>query len=299
MPAATRAARSASPSTATRLSWAVPKDLILRESVDGVTTLTMNNPDRLNGWTMPMLDALMAALTAEAEDPATKVLILTGSGRYYSAGVNLGGSLKLGHPAALHGFIFERNKALFDHFIRFPKPILVAANGPAIGASVTSATLCDGIIASENATFSTPFAALSVPPEGCSSEVFPKLLGDAAERILGEEGFAPDARQALEVGLVQWVAAPQDLMTEAHRIAKQWIAEGRRRTYPAGFTAEQLEAINARESKVLARAFLSPPFLMGQFRFLWGKGKRRPALMFLSLAKTHPLWKRMLPAEAR
>lgn len=275
------------------------QDLILRASEDGVTTLTMNDPDRLNGWTMPMLESLHASLQAAAADADTKVVILTGTGRYYCAGVNLGGSLKLGHPAALHRYIFERNRALFDRFIRFPKPILVAMNGPALGASVTSATLCDGIIASERATFSTPFAALSIPPEGCSSEVFPKLLGDAAPRILGAEGWKPTASEALEVGLVQWAVPHDELMPEAQRIARRWIAEGRERTHPAGFSAAQLEAINARESEVLARAFLGPAFLMGQFRFLWGKGKRQPALMFLSLAKTRPLWSRLLPAEAR
>ena len=129
--------------------------------------------------------------------------------------------------------------------------------------------------------------------------MFPKLLGDAAERILGEEGWKPTAAEAREVGLVQWVVPHDELMAEARRIAKIWIDEGRERTYPAGFTADELTELNARESKVLARAFLSPPFLMGQFRFLWGKGKHQPALMFLSLAKTHPLWKRPLPAQAR
>jgi hypothetical protein len=64
------------------------------------------------------------------------------------------------HPQKLHGFIVKNNAAIFNAFIEFPKPILVAVNGPAIGACVTSATLCDGIIASEKATFSTPFAKL-------------------------------------------------------------------------------------------------------------------------------------------
>ena len=275
------------------------KDLLLREHTDGVTTLTMNNPKRLNGWTMSMLDALGKALREAADDPETKALILTGTGRYYCAGVNLAGSLQPGHPASLHRFIIERNMELFDQFLRFPKPVLIAVNGPAIGASVTSATLCDGILASESATFSTPFAALRVPPEGCSTEVFPKLLGDAAERMLGEEGWKPTGAEAVEIGLAQWVVPDDQLMSEAHRIAQQWIREGRTRTFPAGFTREQLEAINVRESKVLATAFLSPPFLMAQFHFLWGKGKKQLAVVFLTLAKTHRLWKRLLPADAR
>lgn len=275
------------------------KDLILRERVAGVMTLTMNNPDRLNGWTMPMLEELGLALRDASDDPASKVLVLTGTGRYYCAGVNLGGSLKLDHPASLYRFILERNQELFDQFIRFPKPILIAVNGPAIGASVTSASLCDGIIASETATFSTPFAALRVPAEGCSSEVFPKVLGEAAERMLGEEGWKPTGEEAVEIGLAQWVVQPGDLMKEAQRIAERWIAEGRQRTYPVGFSAAELGEINARESKLIAAAFLSAPFLMAQYRFLRSKGKLQPAALFLALAKSRPLWKRLLPIEAR
>ena len=64
------------------------------------------------------------------------------------------------HPQKLHDFIHDNNAAIFNAFIEFPKPLMVAANGPAIGACVTSATLCDAIIASEKATFTTPFARL-------------------------------------------------------------------------------------------------------------------------------------------
>lgn len=272
----------------------MPPDLILREHADGVTTLTMNDPRRLNGWTTEMIAALKHALGEAARDDATKAMILTGTGAYYCAGVNLGGSLRLDHPRKLHDDIVVRNQTLFEAFIRFPKPILVAANGPAIGASVTSATLCDGIIASEKATFSTPFAALGIPPEGCSSEVFPRLLGDAADRMLGPEGFKPTAAEALEIGLVQSVVPHDQLLDEALRIARTWIEEGTSRRYPVGMTREQLEQINARESRELARAFLEPPFLMGQFRFLWGKKKRQLALLFLALRATHPGWSRLL-----
>ena len=81
------------------------------------------------------------------------------------------------HPKTLHSAIYVNNKAVFDMFIEFPKPIMVAANGPAIGACVTSATLCDAIIASDKATFLTPFARLGIPPEGCSSVHFERCMG--------------------------------------------------------------------------------------------------------------------------
>lgn len=274
----------------------MPDELLLKNTVDGVTTLIMNNPAKLNGWTGEMMEALRRALGRAGVDDETKVLILSGAGDYYCAGVNLGATLSIDHPKKLHAFIEEKNAALFDMFIDFPKPILIAANGPAIGASVTSATLCNGIIASERATFSTPFASLGVPPEGGSSEVFPRLLGPAADRMLGAEGWKPTAAEAKEIGLVKWVVAHDELMAEAQRIARSWIVDGVGREYPAGMTREQLRAINARESKALATAFLSEPFLRGQFRFLWGKKKYQPALMFLTLWRTRPLWSLLLRA---
>ena len=268
--------------------------LILRETTDGVTTLTMNNPAKLNGWTDKMIDALLSALNAAGEDPETKALILTGADPYYCAGVNLGAAIQPGHPKKLHSMIVEHNQTLFDTFILFPKPILVAINGPAIGACVTSATLCDGIIASENATFSTPFSALGITPEGCSSVMFPRLLGHGALRMLGKEGWKPSAREALDAGLVEWVVPHETLMAEAQRIAKGWVDEGRERSYRGGVTRDELLKINADESVQLADAFLSPPFLSGQASFLWRKKKRRLSLVFATARATHPLWSRLL-----
>ncbi|MBK6918251.1 MAG: enoyl-CoA hydratase/isomerase family protein [Deltaproteobacteria bacterium] len=274
-------------------------DLLLRNTRDGVTTLTMNNPRRLNGWTVDMLAAVLSALRELAGDDDTKAVILTGTGDYYCAGVNLAGALQLAHPAKLHASIIERNQALFDTFLDFPKPILVAVNGPAIGASVTAATLCNGIVASERATFSTPFAALGVTPEGCSSVVFPRLLGASAARMLGPEGWKPTGAQAVEIGLAMRCVPHAQLQEEAHRIARGWIEQGVGRRYPVGMSRDQLHAINAEESRVLATAFLRPKFLMAQYDFLWRKKKRPLALAFLALAKTQPAWRLLLSPEQR
>ena len=272
-------------------------EILLESTVNGVTTLTMNNPRKLNGWTAQMMEALLDAIARAAEDEQTKVLVLTGTDPYYCAGVNLGGTLKVDHPKRLHAMIIERNSGLFNTFIRFPKPILIAVNGPVIGAAVTSATLCDAIIASDKATFSTPFHALSVPPEGCSSEMFPRLLGDeTAARILGEEGWKPTAAEAEGIGLIDRVVPHEQLMREAQALAEQWIAEGRVRSYKCGMEREQLERINMRESLKLADAFLGAGFIRGQFRFLWSKKKYQPALMFLTLLITRPLWSLALPS---
>lgn len=268
---------------------------ILSASQDGVTTLTMNTPERLNGWTQRMMDALRDGMTAAARDDETRVLVLTGADPYYCAGVNLAGTLRPGHPRKIRGMIVQHNQALFDLFLDFPKPMLVAVNGPAIGASVTSATLVDGIIASEKATFSTPFAALGITPEGCSSVQFARLMGqENAQRMLGAEGWRPTAREALDAGLVQWVVPHEQLAVEADRIARQWISEGARRQFRGGSQRDELKAVNARESVDLADAFLGAPFIKAQYKFLAGKKKWGPAAMFLAMRVTRPLWSRLM-----
>ena len=116
----------------------------------------MNDPKKLNGWTGPMMLTLRERLLQHAKDPETKVLILTGADPYYCAGVNLSAAIQPMHPRKLHGLIRTNNQAVFDAFLDFPKPIIIAANGPAIGACVTSASLCDAIVASEKVRPSPP-----------------------------------------------------------------------------------------------------------------------------------------------
>jgi peroxisomal 3,2-trans-enoyl-CoA isomerase len=268
---------------------------ILTQKREGVTTLTMNTPARLNGWTQQMMDALKACMSAAADDEETRVLVLTGADPYYCAGVNLAGTLSLGHPRKMHAMIVKNNEALFNLFLDFPKPMLIAVNGPAIGASVTSATLCDGIIASEKATFSTPFAALGVTPEGCSSVHFARLMGgENAERMLGREGWRPSAEEALEAGLIQWVVPHDRLADEAERIAREWVNTGAQRSFRGGSERDELKAVNARESVDLADAFLGATFIKAQYKFLSSKKKWGPAAMFLAMLVSRPVWSRFL-----
>ena len=226
---------------------AAKEQLVLRADRNGVRTLTMNNPRRFNAWSQPMLRALFDEFTAAAEDDDVGVVVLTGTGKYYCAGVDLAGVLKPMHPQTLHDLIYGNNKLLFDTFLEFPKPLIAAVNGPAIGAPVTTATLCDALVISEHATLSTPFARLGLAPEGCSSVHFPRVMGEAtAHRMLGPESWAPTAAEAVEVGLAHKAVtlgggseeddsdekeklAKMDalLLDEAQAIAESWITEGR------------------------------------------------------------------------
>lgn len=270
-------------------------DILLSSTKNSVTTVTMNTPKKLNGWTQDMLLAIKDTFGKLAKDPGTKVAILTGADPYYCAGVNLSSTLKPMYPKKLHGLIVEHNAAVFNTFIEFPKPILIAANGPAIGACVTSATLCDGIIASEKATFSTPFAKLGIPPEGCSSIHFERIMGKKnAERMLGKEGWAPTAREANEAGFVMEVVPHEQLMPRAQEIAEKWAKEGKIRSMMAKGQVEEYKRVNLKESHDLADAFLAYPFLNAQYEFLKSKGKSQTAAMFWVLKTTRPLWSKFL-----
>ena len=239
----------------------VDPNLILSSTKNKVTTLTMNDPKKLNGWTGPMMKTLRDRFVQHAADPNTKVLILTGADPYYCAGVNLGNTIQPMHPKKLHTMIKTNNHAIFDAFLDFPKPILIAANGPAIGACVTSASTCDAILASEKATFLVPFARLSIPPEGCSSVHFERMLGKEPAGKMLAEGWKPSAAEAKEIGLVIDVVPHDQLMVKAQELAEQWVAAGKVKEIPAGGSVEEYKAVNARESLELADAFLFYPFL--------------------------------------
>merc|ERR1712062_325431 len=230
--------------------------LVLSSTKNNVTTLTMNDPKKLNGWTGPMMLTLKDRFEYHAKDPETKVLILTGADPYYCAGVNLSATIQPMHPKKLHTMIRTSNQAVFDSFLDFPKPILVAANGPAIGACVTSASTCDAILASEKATFLVPFARLSIPPEGCSSVHFERMLGQKAASRMLKEGWKPTAVEAAMIGLVREVVDHENLLARAQELGEQWVAEGKKKEIPAGGTVEEYKAVNARESLELADAFL-------------------------------------------
>uniref|UniRef100_A0A0K2VDU0 Uncharacterized protein n=1 Tax=Lepeophtheirus salmonis TaxID=72036 RepID=A0A0K2VDU0_LEPSM len=199
------------------------------------------------------------------------------------------------HPKKLFKKIVVDNENIFNAFLLFPKPILIALNGPAIGACVTSATLCDAIIASKTATLSTPFHRLGITPEGCSSVHFPRLIGSKnAQKMLGPEGWVPSAQEALEVGMISKVVEHERLMVEAQSLAESWIQNGKKRTVPAGGDVRHLAMVNHRESVDLANAFMSLPFIQGQINFLTSKNKFKEANIFKLIKATMPLWKKVI-----
>jgi len=276
--------------------------IITTLSDDGIFTVQMNRPKTLNAWTEPMLYDLERNFNKAAADNDIKVMILTGSGTYYCAGVNLVSILKPMHPRKLHDLLREKNQRLFDMFLDFNKPIIAAVNGPAIGASVTSATLCDAIVASETATFSTPFARLGLPAEGCSSVHFSRIMGkENAERMIGKEGWVVPAKEAAQLGLVHSVVPADELMNASYDLAQEWIRTGKPREIGplkgGPDVLKEFKRVNANETIDLADSFFSSEFLEGQRAFLSSRGKHGPAMMFTLLKLTRPVWGMLLPPK--
>ena len=186
---------------------------ILVHSESGILTLTFNRPDKKNSITAAMYQQLADALKAAADDASTRVVVIQGSETIFSAGNDLGDFMN-NPPAGDGSPVFQ-----FLHGIAaFPKPLLAAVCGPAVGVGTTLLLHCDLVIAGDNAAFSMPFVNLGLCPEAASSLLVPQMMGyhRAAEALLLGEPFLAEA--ALEVGLVNRVVPP----SEATRVAMQW-----------------------------------------------------------------------------
>ena len=178
----------------------------------GVTTLTINRVEKKNSLTAAMYAALAQGIAQAAQDSSQRVLVIQGHETVFSAGNDVADFLN--QPPT-------GNDAPVFHFLQgiatFPKPLLAAVCGPAVGVGTTMLLHCDLVYAGDNAAFSMPFVNLGLCPEAASSLLVPRLMGHqrAAEGLLLGEPFMAEA--ALEVGLVNRVLPP----TEANAYAQQ------------------------------------------------------------------------------
>jgi enoyl-CoA hydratase/carnithine racemase len=180
-------------------------------------------PERRNAITTRMYAVLADGLRAAAVDPAIKVVVLHGTPQVFTAGNDLGDFLN-SPPAGEDAPVLRFLAAISS----FPKPLVGAVTGPAVGVGTTMLLHCDLVYAGEDAQFSLPFASLGLCPEAGSSVLLPALAGyaRAAEKLLFGEPF--DAREARDMGLVnQVMPAAQVLefaLARAHALARQPVA---------------------------------------------------------------------------
>ena len=186
-------------------------DHILHDLVDGVATITLNRPDKLNSFTEAMhaeLRAALDALQADTSDARARVLVLTGAGRAFSAGQDLGDravAIESGNPPDI-GDTVERNyKPLVMRLANLRVPTLAAVNGIAAGAGASLALACDITVAASSASFLQAFTRIGLLPDTGGTWFLPQRVGMA--RALGLALLAPKlpATQAAEWGLI-WAA---------------------------------------------------------------------------------------------
>jgi enoyl-CoA hydratase/carnithine racemase len=203
-------------------------ETILLEFDDGIATITLHRPDRLNAFTGQMLEELLAALELTDSDDEVRSVIVTGSGRAFCAGADLSsgedtfsrdpGPFSMERDADGGGIVARR---LFDS----TKPVIAAVNGPAVGIGVTMTLPMDIRIAADTARFGFVFARRGIVPEACSSFFLPRVVGmaQAAEWVFSGRVF--DAQEALAGGLVRSVHHPDELLSAARALALK-LGEG-------------------------------------------------------------------------
>jgi 2-(1,2-epoxy-1,2-dihydrophenyl)acetyl-CoA isomerase len=201
---------------------------MLVELRDGVVTITLNRPDRLNAMTWNTWDELVAALRQASEDDDAKAVIITGAGRGFCAGSDLVVSAsQAGTPqkeVRRSRWIRNGYQATYE-VMACQKPTIAAINGTTAGAGFSLALACDIRIASETARLGTIFARRGLSPDFGCSFFLPRIVGLSRALELMYTGDMFDAQEALRLGLVSRLTPPDQLLAVAAELARR-IATG-------------------------------------------------------------------------
>lgn len=219
-------------------------ETILTDVDDGVLTITLNRPDRLNAFTPQMMNELIAAFDEADADDEVRAVIMTGAGRAYCAGADLGAGgatfdyakrpdrLQQGSPIREDGSVDYSHPGVRDgggrltlRIFNCRKPVIGAINGPAVGIGVTMTLPFDFRLASETAKFGFVFSRRGIVPEAASSWFLPRLVGISQALDWCYSGRVFDAAEALKGGLVRSLHAPEDLLAAARTLAWQLTAQ--------------------------------------------------------------------------
>ncbi len=202
-------------------------ELVLSSVLDGIATLTLNNPAKLNAFAGDMREQMVAALDRIAADPSVRVLVITGAGRAFCAGGDVKHMVELKQRDA--GFeelrpLLDAGRAVVTRLDALPFPTLAAVNGPAAGAGMNLALACDLRIASDQATFGESFARIGLHVDWGGSYFLTRLVGPAKAMELCWLADVIDALEAQSIGLVNRVIAQEQFAAEVDRIARRLAA---------------------------------------------------------------------------
>lgn len=198
-----------------------PTESIQTEQADGVTTITLNRPDKLNSFNAAMHEELRAAIATAAGD-GTRCLVLTGSGRGFCTGQDLADRVMAeGAPPPDLGASLEAN---YNRLIRLLKglemPVIAAVNGVAAGAGANLALACDIVIAARSASFIQSFCKVGLIPDSGGTWTLPRLVGQARAAGLMLLGDKVSAEQAAAWGMIWQCVDDAELMAVAGGMAR-------------------------------------------------------------------------------
>jgi len=197
---------------------------IITNLSEGIFTVTLNRPEVYNAFNEQMTTDLQAAFREAAKNNEIRCVIVTGAGKAFCSGQDLKDAPSGGGQRSLRDSLERRYNPLIRAMRNLPKPIIGALNGVAAGAGCSLALACDYRICAENAKLIEVFIRIGLVPDSGSSWFLVKYLGVAKAFELAATGDDVSAQKALELGLVNQVAAPEHLMEEATKVAKSFAA---------------------------------------------------------------------------
>jgi enoyl-CoA hydratase/carnithine racemase len=202
-------------------------ETIRTDLADGVLTITLDRPDRLNAFTHRMRDELIAAVDAADSDDDVRAVIVTGAGRAFCAGADLEGGGSTFDVATRTPHTFEDGSPrdgggeVSLRIYESTKPVIAAINGPAVGVGITMTLPMDVRLAVEGAKIGFVFTRRGIVPEAASSYFLPRLVGISQAMEWVATGRVFLAEEALAGGLVRSVHPPGELMAAAHALARE------------------------------------------------------------------------------
>ena len=195
---------------------------------DGVVTLTMNRPDRLNAISPDFIAAFVAALDEIAADRTVRAVVLTGAGRAFCSGADLKQSAEMPEGRSRVGWVYDAQLDLARLMLRLyelPQPVVAAVNGPAVGGGLAIALHCDVRLASPVARFGSVFIKVGLSSlDVGTSYLLPKIVGVGHARELMLTGKIIEAEEAARINLANRVVPAEDLLTEAKALAAEIAA---------------------------------------------------------------------------
>lgn len=230
----------------------------------GVATLTLNRPQALNALNLPIIDELNHALGRVAVGGEVRVLVLTGSGRAFCGGGDIAGGTDNWDQDLDAGAVLDTHfNPLVERLYALPVPVVVAVNGPAVGAGCSLALAGDIVLAADSAYFNLAFGKVGLVPDCGLTWLLPRLIGRARASAMMLLGDRIPAEQAQSWGMIHEVTGTDDLMARAQAIAERLgsgptksfalMRQGLRRSLESSLTESlQMERIHQKASGATA-----------------------------------------------